>query len=199
MTGAMKPIRTVGSSRPGRGRRARLVLAAIGGIALVVLVVAGGALGLQLAMLQSPMPASSASLAGSTAPAARLTTVAEFPVGTFLEDLAVRSDGSMLVTDLHKKQLWYVPAPTGDGTVQPLLLHTFDQAPFDITETERDVFYVDAANYTTTHDSYLYRVDLRRWEPGMAVPVQSLLKFPFPLSSVNGACALTPNVILVAD
>jgi len=33
----------------------------------------------------------------------------------------------------------------------------------------------------------------------MSVPVQPLLKFQFPIGSVNGACALAPNVILMAD
>jgi len=201
MTKGPPPKQADGSARLSRRRHHswRLALAAVGAAALAVLLVAGGALGLQLAMLQSSMPASSVSRAGHPVPAATLRTVAEFPVGTFLENIAVRADGSMLVTDLREKQLWYLPAPTGDGTVQPLLLHTFDQPPFDITETERDVFYVDAATYSTTHHSHLYRVDLRRWKPGMPVPVRSLLEFPFPISSANGACAPAPNVILVAD
>ena len=41
---------------------------------------------------------------------AKLTTVAEFPVGYFLENVAVRADGSMLVTELSKK---------GSGTFPP--------------------------------------------------------------------------------
>jgi hypothetical protein len=124
-----------------------------------------------------------------TMPAAQLTTVAQFPVGYFLENVAVRADGSMLVTVVNKKELWYLPAPTGGAPVQPLLLHTFDQPPFDIVETTRDVFYVDTTNYLTDHASSLQRVDLRHWEPGMPVPVFAL----------NGADKLSPNVILVAD
>ncbi|HEX2646472.1 MAG TPA: hypothetical protein VHO95_04530, partial [Candidatus Dormibacteraeota bacterium] len=168
-------------------------------LVLGVLLVAGAALGLQLALLQSPMPGPAVSLASNPAPGARLTTIAEFPVGTFLEDLAVRDDGSMLITDLAKKQLWYMPAPTGAEEVQPLLLHTFDQPPFDIVETQKDLFYIDTASYLTSHESFLQRVDLRGWHPGMPVPVQSVLKFPFPISAANGEAALSPNVILVAD
>ena len=37
----------------------------------------------------------------------KLTTVAEFPVGYFLENVAVRADGSMLVTELSKNCLLY--------------------------------------------------------------------------------------------
>ena len=36
-----------------------------------------------------------------TMPTAQLTTVAQFPAGSFLENLAVRADGSMLVTELN--------------------------------------------------------------------------------------------------
>ena len=132
-------------------------------------------------------------------PTAQLTTVAQFPAGYFLENVAVRADGSMLVTAVNKKGLWYVPAPTRGIPVQPLLLHTFDQPPFDIVETTRDVFYVDTTNYLTDHASYLQRVDLRHWKPGMPVLVQPVLKFPFPVLALNGADLLAPNVILVAD
>ncbi len=132
-------------------------------------------------------------------PNAKLTTVAQFPVGYFLENVAVRADGSVLVTALNKKELWYVPTPTQGALVQPVLLHTFDQPPFDIIETTRDVFYVDTSNYLTNHASSLQRVDLRHWEPGMPVPVQLVLKFPFPVFALNGADLLTPNVILVVD
>ena len=41
----------------------------------------------------------------NTAPRAKLTTVALFPKGYFLEDLAVREDGSMLVTVLNHREL----------------------------------------------------------------------------------------------
>jgi hypothetical protein len=132
-------------------------------------------------------------------PAAELTTVAEWPAGSFLEAVAVRADGSMLVTELNKKGLWYVPAPTTGTPVQSVLLHTFDQPPFHIAETSRDVFYVDTSNYLTTHDSYLQRVDLRAWRPGMPVSAEPVLKFPSPVSSVNGSALIAPTVMLVAD
>ena len=59
-------------------------------------------------------------------PQAQLTVVAEFPKQYFLENLAVRSDGSILVTALNKKELWYVPSPNGDLPVTSVLMHTFD-------------------------------------------------------------------------
>jgi hypothetical protein len=129
----------------------------------------------------------------------KLTTVAEFPVGFFLENVAVRADGSMLVTELSRKGLWYIPAPARGTPVRPVLIHTFGQPPFDIAETQHNVFYVDTSNYLTTHQSYLQRVDLRHWKPGRPVPVQQVLKFPSPISAVDGSCVLAPNVLLVTD
>jgi len=80
-----------------------------------------------------------------------------------------------------------------------VLIHTFDQPPFDIQDVQRNVFYVDTSTYLTTHRSYLQRVDLRHWKPGMPVPVQQVLKFPAPISAADGSCVLAPNVILVTD
>src|SRR5215471_10895779 len=91
----------------------RPLLAAMAGIALLLIVMAGSALANQLSLWNTAATSSSK----IATPGARLTTVAEFPVGTFLEDLVVREDGSMLVTDLHKKQLWYVPAPAKGALV----------------------------------------------------------------------------------
>jgi hypothetical protein len=181
------------------------MLMAAGVIALAVLATACSASG-------RPLATSSATI-GTTADhhsdvshrgghkhvTAKLTTVAEFPVGYFLENVAVRADGSMLVTELSKNGLWYVPAPASGVPVQPVLIHTFDRPPFDMAETQRNVFYVDTSAYLTTHQSYLQRVDLRHWKPGMPVPVRQLLKFPFPISAADGSCVLAPNVLLVTD
>src|SRR5215472_3482952 len=183
-TGTTNDVKSfpVGSYQLHRSRLA--ALAAVVGIMFAALLVACSA-----APAEGP----------GTLPTAQLTTVAQFPEGYFLENVAVRADGSMLVTALNKKELWYLPAPTGGIPVQPVLLHTFDQPPFDIVETTRDVFYVDTTNYLTNHESSLQRVDLRHWEPGMPVPVQTVLKFPSPVFALNGSDPLAPNVILVAD
>jgi len=175
----------------------RSVLNAAGGLGLAALAAAWGAPATRGA---APRPAAKvASPAVATTPSAVLTTVAVWPIGSFLENVAVRADGSMLVTELNRKQLWFVPAPATGTLVQPVLIHTFDQPPFDIQEATRDVFYVDTATFLTTHESFLQRVDLRHWAPGMPVPVDQALQFPAPASSANGSCLLAPDVMLVAD
>jgi hypothetical protein len=58
-------------------------------------------------------------------PAVALTPVAYFPENYFLENLVVRADGSVLVTTVLQKELWYVPSAKRGTVVSPVLLHTF--------------------------------------------------------------------------
>lgn len=128
---------------------------------------------------------------------AELTVVAEFPEHYFLENLVVRADGSILVTAMNKKELWYVPAPGNDLPVQPLLMHTFDLLTLNLVETDDDVFYLTASDVYTTRESRLYRLDLRGWKPGQAIHPQLVLEFPEPRVGLNGSCLLAPGVLLV--
>ena len=59
------------------------------------------------------------------------------------------ADGSILVTVLNRKQLWYVPAPAGGQPGTPTLVHTFDHFAMGIVETEPDIFYVSTVNQAT--------------------------------------------------
>jgi len=129
------------------------------------------------------------------APAARanLTTIASFPKHFFLENLAVRADGSILVTVLNHKQLWYVPAPIGEQPVTPTPVHTFDGFAMGIVETEPDIFYVSTVNPTA-----LQRLDMCGWAPDAPVKPTRILTFDQP-AALNGACLLGPRVILLAD
>ena len=134
------------------------------------------------------------------APQASLTTVATFPPGYFLENLAVREDNSVLVTVLNKKELWYVPQPKTDQLVTPLRLHTFEQLALGIAEVERDVFYIVTANiYANPSAPKLHRLDLRGWVPGRPVAPTPAFEFPTRARATNGMCLVAPGVLLVAD
>ena len=133
------------------------------------------------------------------APQAKLTEVAFFPEGYFLENLVVREDGSILVTVLNHQELWYVPPPVGALPVEPLRLHTFAQPTSGIVEVEPDVFLISTCNLYTTHESYLHRLDLRGWGPGAAITPELAFTFPDSARGLNGSCLLAPNVVLVAD
>ena len=129
----------------------------------------------------------------ATAARTNITTVAGFPEHFFLENLAVRADGSILVTVLNHKQLWYVPAPDRGQPVTPAPVYTFDHFAMGIVETEPDIFYVGTVNQAT-----LERFDMRGWVPGAPVRPTRVLTFDQP-AGLNGACPIAPRVILLAD
>lgn len=133
------------------------------------------------------------------APQANLSVVAEFPEQYFLENLAVREDNSVLVHVANKKELWYVPPAEGKATVTPVHLHTYNENAAGMVELEPDVFILLTGNVYTTHECFLYRLDLRKWKPGTPVSPQRISQFPERARGVNGSCLLGPGVMLVAD
>ena len=138
--------------------------------------------------------------AGSSRPKqGRLTTIALFPVKSFLENLAVRSDNSVLVTSMNARELFYVPPSSGEAPVEPVLLHRFDQPTTGLVEVEPDLFLVSTSNLYTTHESFLYRLDLRNYQPGSPVQPEMAFCFPDTARGLNGSCLLAPGVMLIAD
>ena len=128
-----------------------------------------------------------------------LTTVASFPESYFLENLAVRSDDSILVTVLNERELWYLPPTTAQKPVEPTLVHTFDHLALGIVEAETDVFYVSTSDVYTTHESSLQRLDLRGWTPGQPVHPQLVATFDDRVGGLNGSCLIPERTILLAD
>ena len=146
-----------------------------------------------------PAPVAPAQVGTSRPKPGTLTTVALFPVRSFLENLAVRSDDSVLVTSMNARELFYVPASSGDVPVEPILLHRFDQPTTGLVEIEPDVFLVSTSNLYTSHESFLYRLDLRGYQPGSPVQPEMVFRFPEAARGLNGSCLLGPGVVLVAD
>jgi hypothetical protein len=130
---------------------------------------------------------------------AMLSTAAVFPKGYFLENLAVRSDNSFLITSLKTRELWYVPPANAGEQVEPALLFTFDKSPTSMVELEPDVFYLFTSDGYATHASSLHRIDLRDWKPGLEIHPELVLTFPSPVRALNGSCLVGPRTILVAD
>jgi hypothetical protein len=126
---------------------------------------------------------------------ARLEVVAEFPKGYFLENLAVRTDGSILVSALNKSELWYVPPLSETLPMQPVLMHTFELMTLNMVEGDDDVFYVTASDVYKTRISRLYRLDLRGWTPGEKVDPQLILEFPEPKVGLNGSCQFGMHLV----
>ncbi len=130
---------------------------------------------------------------------AKLEVAALFPVKSFLENLAIRTDNSIILTSLNTRELFYVPPFNGGRPVDPVLLHTFEQPTTGITEVEPDIFLVSSCNIYTTHESFLHRLDLRGWAPGSLVRLEQVFRFPTEARGLNGSCLLAPGLLLVAD
>lgn len=110
--------------------------------------------------------ASVVGLAATTMAAnATVNTVYEFPASTYVENIAVRSNGQLLVNLLTAPELWLVD-PAWPG--QAILVHEFagSNALCGIAEYEPDVFAVIAGNVTlATGDGVvgswsIYSIDL---------------------------------------
>jgi hypothetical protein len=130
---------------------------------------------------------------------ATLTTVATFPEGYFLENLAVRADGSMLVTASVQKELWYLPRPTRGVPLEAVLVHTFDGVAMGIAETEPDIFFVSVSAASAPHECYLVRLDLNSWRPGLPLSAEIVVRFDDRARTLNGSCLVAPDVLLLAD
>jgi len=132
-------------------------------------------------------------------PAVALTPVAYFPEKYFLENLAVRADGSVLITALLQKELWCVRNPELGPEVPPLLVHTFEHPVTGIVEVDPDVFIVSITEAYTSHESHLARIDLTDWAPGDPVTAEIIFTFDDRVRALNGSCMLGPGVMLAAD
>lgn len=138
-------------------------------------------------------------MAMTPVPGVNLTPVAHFPEKYFLENLAVRADGSILITAVLQKELWWVPAPADKTAVSPVLVHAFDHPVMGIAEAEPDVFAVCLTEGYTTHESHLARVDLTGWAPGDPVSPDIIVTFGEPVRALNGSCLIGPGVLAIAD
>jgi hypothetical protein len=130
---------------------------------------------------------------------AKLTLAAEFPMKSFLENLAVRADNSVLVTKMLEKEVWYVPPVSGALPVRPTCIVTYEQPTLAIVEVAPDVFFVATSNLYTTHECYLQRLDLRGWQPGQPPKTETVHALPKECLSLNGGCLIAPGVLLLAD
>jgi hypothetical protein len=132
-------------------------------------------------------------------PAVTLTPVAYFPEKYFLENLAVRGDGSVLITAVLQKELWCVPGPEPRAEVRPVLLHTFEHMVSGIVEVQPDVFIICISDAYQSHESHLARIDLNGWAPGDPVSPEIIYTFDERVGGLNGSCLIGPGVILTAD
>ncbi|TVY84561.1 hypothetical protein LSUE1_G002749 [Lachnellula suecica] len=136
----------------------------------------------------------------------------EFPQGTWIENIAIRSNGQILVTIFSSPDLYLIDPILGKN---PVLVHTFPDALglLGIAEVSPDVFTVSSSNNSLSssgvvrNSSIAWNVDLR----GVSIPVNSFILDPAPIvSKVNtltpvlfpdGQCLLSASekTVLVGD
>ncbi|KAM0521865.1 hypothetical protein ACHAPE_002428 [Trichoderma viride] len=144
------------------------------------------------------------------------STLYEFPKDSYIENIAVRSNGQILMTDLSKSELFlFDPSVAGPNT--PILLHDFDEslALAGIAEYQPDVFAVISGNYSFTNTVQVvgtwkvWSVDLRgvkiTTEHGQAKfssqPVVKKIADVKPAHFLNGLTVLSERdqTLLISD
>lgn len=135
------------------------------------------------------------------------TVVHQFPNGTWIENLALRSTGGILATMfIPNAQVVYLDPSCDNPT--PQVVASFPSPATGvagITELDPDIFYVatlgiDVSSFTTVAaSSQLWRLDLRQWDRTAQVEttlVANITRAELP----NGVTALAASQkVLVAD
>jgi hypothetical protein len=136
----------------------------------------------------------------------------EFPLGTWIENMAVRANGQLLVTLLNIPDLYLIDPFHANDTV---LVHSFPDALglSGIAEVTPDIFTVSSSNFSLTgelvpNSAIAWNVDLRgvslstsnptTLNPAPAVSkIASLSSVAFP----NGQCLLSSSssTVLIGD
>ena len=129
----------------------------------------------------------------------------QFPLGIWLENLAIRRNGKILTTAVTSPELLQVD---DRGDIPPTVVHRFagKSSCFGITELGDDIFYVIAGNFTlTTFTSFagsyaVYEVNLRNYNGTLAAPVTKIAQIP-GAQLVNGITVLSHKrkTLLVGD
>jgi hypothetical protein len=142
-------------------------------------------------------------LANPSHAAASVSSVYTFPLGTWIENLAVRSNGLILASSASAPQIWQVDPDKPDraNLIATLPNHL---ASSGVTEVEPDIFYVGANNFSLNppsvkpNASAVYRLDLSTYD--QSAPITPIIVADFPVSGLlNGFITLSKEYILIAD
>jgi len=147
-----------------------------------------------------------ASFAGLVSALPSLTTVHQFPNFTWIENMAIRSNGQILGTDVAGGVIYLVDPSKPEAN--PPIIASFPPGfcIAGITEVEDDVFYTAGPlgyvyNFTfTANTSSLWEVDMRKYNGTGQASVRKVLDMP-EMREPNGMTTLDKNegIILLAD
>ncbi|KAL7928209.1 hypothetical protein V8C35DRAFT_333397 [Trichoderma chlorosporum] len=149
--------------------------------------------------LASGLPTAEASHASKA-----LRDVVVFPNDTWIENIAVRSNGNLLVTLLNVPEVWEVEPLSGSAE----LVYSFPNAnaSLGIAEVEHDVFAVNVGSLsgpgTGVPGSWsIWTLDYNKASPGSKKPTRKEIIPIAPAVFLNGLVALStkPGVVLTGD
>lgn len=128
-------------------------------------------------------------LLASVADAFHLREVYQFPNGTWAENIAVRSNGNLLVTFASTPELWEVVPSAQPGATQARRLHHFPNAEMatGIAELTPDMYAVITPNT-------VWKVDLNNGTKNTPTRIATLQS----ARSLNGMAVLNPDTGTVA-
>ena len=134
------------------------------------------------------------------------TVVHQFPNGTALENLAIRSNGGILTSSLYTREILYVD-PSNPTEVSTIATFPNGTSVTGITEHGVDIFYFCSSGFTNSNpgspDSNntekVWRLDLRNYQGNQTLPFELIANvtdggFLDGLTSIDGS-----DYILAAD
>jgi hypothetical protein len=132
-----------------------------------------------------------------------VNTVHSFPINYFVENIAVRRSGQLLVTVHNRGELFQVDPFSKSA---PCLVHHFSAGVTGIVEVEEDIFYVSVGEIGAKGSFAIYQVSMLHF----AVDESQNVKTPATVSKLvevpdalflNGSALLSASrgIILVAD
>ncbi|KAL6901087.1 hypothetical protein GGI43DRAFT_403999 [Trichoderma evansii] len=130
--------------------------------------------------------------------------ISQFPAGVWIENIAVRSNGNLLLTSFQPNATLYEVSDLDCQTPTVTRLFTVDTITsfFGITETSEDVFAIAGGNFSEStgigkNSSCLWRADFNHGQPSYPELVASLPDAVL----LNGATTVPQSnrLVLVAD
>lgn len=123
-----------------------------------------------------------------------VSTVYNFGVGKFIENLAVRHSGKILVNVHNTNELMEIDP---NAKTEPKVVHKFPTNLFGIVEVGKDIFYVSSGSIGQPGTFAIYKVDM---STSRSASVSKLVDIPEAIF-LNGSTLLKPNgnIILAAD
>ncbi|KAF6812111.1 hypothetical protein CMUS01_13130, partial [Colletotrichum musicola] len=136
-----------------------------------------------------------------------VTTVHTVPETASLENIAIRSNGDILVTSVASPTLFQL-SPTNEYTPVPVATIEGVAGLLGIAELERDLFYVVGANLTSPENSNgIWKIDLRNFDISRngtvahAAAVSLVRRMPSAglLNGMTQLAANDTNTLLISD